>query len=268
MMRAVVWIPLVLLTLFVCGVLAALLLHVSPAEIWQALSSRETQFAVRLSLLTSSAALLISLVLGVPSGYVLARNAFPGRAILDTLLDLPLVMTPLVAGIGLLFLFGQDWLGGSLMRLGIKVVFTPLGAIVAQTFICIPIVIRSSRAAFEGVNRRFELAGQTLGLSAASIFFRITLPLAWQGIVTGAILAWARALGEFGATLMIAGATRFKTATLPVSVYLNISSGELGLALACAWILLFFGFVLLLAVKLLSRNAGTRSADCGGARIS
>ena len=267
MMRVVVWIPLVLLTLFVCAVLAALLFHVSSAEIWQALNSRETHFAVRMSLMTSSAALLISFVLGVPSGYVLARNTFPGRAILDTLLDLPLVMTPLVAGIGLLFLFGQDWLGGSLLRLGIKVVFTPIGAIVAQTFICIPIVIRSSRAAFEGVNRRFELAGQTLGLNSVTIFFCISLPLAWQGIVTGAILAWARAMGEFGATLMVAGATRFKTATLPVSVYLNIGSGELGPALACAWILLSFGFVLLLAVKLLSRNSGAGAAFSGGAQL-
>jgi len=267
MMRAVVWIPLVLLTLFVCAVLAALLFHVSPAEIWQALNSRETQFAVRLSLMTSSAALLVSLALGVPSGYVLARITFPGRAIIDTLLDLPLVMTPLVAGIGLLFLFGQDWLGGSLMRLGIKIIFTPLGAIAAQVFICIPIVIRSSRAAFEGVNRRFEMAGQTLGLSSMAIFFQITLPLAWQGILTGAILAWARAMGEFGATLMIAGATRFKTATLPVSVYLNIGSGELGPALACAWILLSFGFVLLLAVKLLSRNSGAGAAFSGGAQL-
>jgi len=258
MLRFLVWVPLVLITLLVVGVLSALFFHVSPSEIVQALQNRETLFALRLSLLTSSAAVCLSLLLGVPSGYVLARRHFPGRAVIDTLLDLPLVMTPLVAGVGLLFLFGRDWLGGYLTELGIRLVFTPLGAIAAQTFIATPIVIRSSRAAFEGVNRRYELAAQTLGLPAQYIFFRITLPLARQGILTGTVLAWARALGEFGATLMIAGATRFKTATLPVSVYLNISSGELGLALAGAWLLLFFGFVLLLTVKVLGKGTNGR----------
>jgi len=256
MLRHILWIPLIFITLLVCGVLAALLFHVAPAEILQALKSGETLFALRLSLATSAAAVFLSLLLGVPSGYVLARRRFPAKALIDTLLDLPLVMTPLVAGIGLLFLFGRDWLGGYLAELGIRLVFTPLGAVVAQTFIAVPIVIRSSRAAFEGVNRRYELAAQTLGLSGGAIFFRITLPLARQGIVTGTVLAWARALGEFGATLMIAGATRFKTATLPVSVYLNISSGALGLALAGAWLLLLFAFLLLLAVKLLGNGAG------------
>lgn len=255
MLRWIVWIPLVCVTLFVCGVLAALLLHVSPGDVWRALGSSETRFALRLSLVTSVSAVMLSLFLGVPTGYVLARRRFPAQAVIDTLLDLPLVMTPLVAGIGILFLFGRDWLGGTLAGLGLRLVFTPLGAVLAQTFIAVPIVIRSSRAAFEGVNRRFELAGQTLGLPAPVIFARITLPLAWQGILTGTILAWARALGEFGATLMVAGATRFKTATLPVSVYLNIGSGELGAAIACAWILLALGFVLLLAIKLLGLSA-------------
>jgi len=268
MLRYIIWIPLVVVTLLVCSVLAALLFHVSPGDVWQALGSSETRFALRLSLATSVAAVALSLCLGVPSGYVLARRRFPAQALLDTLLDLPLVMTPLVAGIGILFLFGRDWLGGTLAELGVRLVFTPLGAVLAQTFIAVPIVIRSSRAAFEGVNRRFELAGQTLGLSAPEIFVRITLPLAWQGILTGAILAWARALGEFGATLMVAGATRFKTATLPVSVYLNISSGELGAAIACAWILLALGFVLLLAVKLLGRSRRTASASGGGGMLS
>jgi molybdate transport system permease protein len=262
MLRYLVWIPLIVVTLFVGSVLAALLFRCSPADIVQALKSGETLFALRLSLLTSLAAVCLALLLGVPTGYVLARRAFPGHTLIDTLLDLPLVMTPLVAGVGLLMLFGRDWLGGPLTELGLSLVFTPWGAVVAQTFIATPIVIRSSKAAFEGVNRRYELAAQTLGLPGHAIFVRVTLPLAWQGLVTGTVLAWARALGEFGATLMIAGATRFKTATLPVSVYLNISSGELELALASAWILLLIGFVLLLAVKLIGRGASGQLLTC------
>jgi molybdate transport system permease protein len=190
----------------------------------------------------------------VPAAYVLARRNFFGKAFIDILLELPLVMTPLVAGVGLLFLFGEKIMGGLLAELGIRIIFTPWGAIAAQTFIAAPIFIRSCRTAFEGLDRRYELAGQTIGLTPFQVFFLITLPLARQGILTGAMLAWARALGEFGATLMVAGATRFRTTTLPISVYLNISSGELDLALACALLLLMAGFLLLMAVKWVGRD--------------
>ena len=258
-MRVLLYVPLCVMIVCVGAVVGALLLHVSPAAMVQALSAADTLFALRLSLCTSAGALALALVMGIPSAYLLARRQFPGKVLVDTLLDLPLVMTPLVAGVGLLFLFGQGWLGGALARMGIQVLFTPWGAVVAQTFIATPIVIRTCTAAFEGVDRRYEQAGQTLGLRMDQVFVRITVPLAWQGIVSGAILAWARALGEFGATLMIAGATRFKTATLPISVYLNISSGEIELALACAWLLLLAGFALLLGIKLAGRgrNPGT-----------
>lgn len=253
-MRRLFFLPLMLMTLFVGGVLAALIFQVSWEEISRAISSAETLFALRLSLTTSLLALSVSIVLGVPAAYLLARRHFPGKAVVEALLDLPLVMTPLVAGVGLLFLFGQKWLGGVLGELGLQVIFTPWGAVVAQTFIAAPILIRSCRAAFEAVDQRYELAGQTLGLSPFRVFFLVTLPMARKGLLSGTILAWARALGEFGATLMVAGATRFKTATLPISVYLNISSGELGLALACSWLLLLTGLILLFALKWIGRG--------------
>ena len=119
----------------------------------------------------------------------------------------------------------------------------------AQTFVACPIVMRSSRAAFERVGHRYEWAAATLGLRPSQVFFQISLPLARQGILAGTVLAWTRAMGEFGATLMVAGAIRFKTETLPISVYLNISSGELGTALSCAWVLMATGFALLLALR-------------------
>jgi len=257
-MERIFFFPLVLITLFMTAVLAALFFHVSPDEIYQAFSSAETMFALRLSLTTSLLAVLISIILGVPAAYLMARRNFFGKATVDILLDMPLVITPLVAGVGLLFLFGEKWLGGALADLGLRLVFTPWGAVAAQTFIAAPILTRSCRAAFETVDRRYELAGQTLGLSPFQVFFQVTLPMARQGLFSGTILAWARALGEFGATLMIAGATQFKTATLPISVYLNISSGELGLALVCSWLLLFAGFVLLMALKWVGRNRRSR----------
>jgi molybdate transport system permease protein len=241
--------PLVVLSLFTAGVLSALFFRLSPGEIFAALGSQETRFALRLSLLTSIASIFLALVLGVPTAYVLARTDFPGKAILDTFLDLPLVITPLIAGVGLLFLFGQNMLGALLGDWGIHVLFTPWGAVLAQTFVACPIVMRSSRAAFERVGPRYEWAAATLGLRPSQVFFRISLPLARQGILAGMVLGWTRAMGEFGATLMVAGAIRFKTETLPIAVYLNISSGELGTALSCAWILTATGFVLLLALR-------------------
>ncbi len=253
--------PLILIILFMAGVLSALLFQVTPAEIFRAAASAETLFALRLSLTTSLLAVSVSVLLGVPAAYLLARREFFGKTAVDVLLELPLVMTPLVAGVGLLFLFGQKWLGGALADLGLRLIFTPWGAVAAQTFIAAPILTRSCRAAFEAVNPRYERAAQTLGLSPFQVFIRVVLPMARPGLLAGTILAWARALGEFGATLMVAGATRFRTATLPISVYLNISSGELGLALACSWLLLFSGFLLLLALRWIGRN---RKVPVGG----
>jgi molybdate transport system permease protein len=265
-MERLFFFPLIVLILFMAGVLAALIFQVSPAELYRAVSSAETLFALRLSLTTSVLAVSASIVLGVPAAFLLARRNFFGKSFVNLLLDLPLVMTPLVAGVGLLFLFGEQWLGKALAGFGLHVLFTPGGAAVAQTFIAAPILTRSSRAAFEAIDHRYELAGQTLGLSPFRVFCLITLPLARQGLLSGTILAWARALGEFGATLMVAGATRFKTATLPISVYLNISSGELGLALACSLLLLATGFLLLLALQWIGRTR-SREVSVGGIRL-
>jgi len=248
-MNRVFLLPLVVLSLFTAGVLSALFFRLSPGEIIAALASEETRFALRLSLMTSIASTFLSLILGVPTGYFLARTDFPGKVILDTFLDIPLVITPLIAGVGLLFLFGQNMLGARLGEWGIHILFTPWGAVLAQTFVAAPIVMRSSRAAFERVGPRYEWAAATLGLRPSQVFFQISLPLARQGIMAGTVLGWTRAMGEFGATLMVAGAIRFKTETLPTAVYLNISSGELGTALSCAWVLMTTGFVLLLALR-------------------
>jgi molybdate transport system permease protein len=250
-------IPLTILLLLVAGVLIALMFRLSFDELLSALKSPETLFALRLSITTSLAATAIAVILGLPSGYVLARRSFPGKAILDTLLDIPLVMTPLVAGVGLLFLFGNTFLGKDLARIGINIIFSPLGAVVAQAFIAAPIITRNSKASFEQISPMFEKAAQTLGLKPIQVFFKITLPLAKKGILSGIVLAWARAMGEFGATLMVAGATRMKTETLPIAVHLNISSGELGIALACAWMLIATGFILLLILKWIGN--GSRS---------
>ena len=242
--------PLLFFSLLVAGVIAALLTRVSWPELSGALSHPETLFALQFSLLVSAGAMTGAILAGVPAAYFLARHGFPGKAVLETLLDIPLVMPPLIAGVGLLFLFGHNLLGEPLARIGLHIILTPWGAVAAQFFIATPIVIRSSRAAFESVDSGFEEAAQTLGLNALAIFIFVNLPLAGRSIVAGLILAWARTMGEFGATLMVAGATRFHTETLPIAVYLNISSGELGIAVSCALVLLGAAFLLLIMTRI------------------
>ena len=243
-----------ILALLILGVVGSIFFYISPHIIIESIISKETIFALRLTIITSLAAICIAMILGIPAGYFLARKSFKGKIFLDTLLDIPLIMTPLVAGVGLLFLFGQGIIGKALSSIGIQILFSPLGAVVAQTFIAVPIMTRSAKASFEGFNIRYELAGQTLGLRPFKVFFYISIPMARQGILSGIILSWARAVGEFGATLMVAGATRFKTETLPIAVYLNISSGELGIALSCAWLLIITGFILLFILKWISKS--------------
>ena len=246
--------PLALIVLMIVGVLGALALRLRPEELAAAVTAPETLFALRLSLLTSATALAISLLFGLPAAYLMARRRFPGRALLDTLLDVPLVMPPLVAGLGLLFLFGRPMLGGPLATLGIELLFSPAGVVLALAFIATTIVLRSAAAAFRAVDPGYGAAARTLGAGAWEVFWQIDLPLAGRGIAAGAVLAWARALGEFGATLMVAGATRFHTETLPMAVFLNIATGETGVAIACALILLAVALLMLLAMRGLARR--------------
>lgn len=249
--------PLVVIVLMVTGVLGALFLRVAPGELWEQAGSAEIHFAIGLSLRTSLAALVLSLVLAVPAAYAMTRRNFPGQRLIDTILDIPLVMPPLVAGLGLLILLSRSALGAPLAHLGIDMLFSPLGMVVAQAFIAISVVLRSARAAFAQVDRGYAQAAATLGAGPAAVFFWVELPLAARGIAAGAVLAWARALGEFGATLMVAGATRFKTETLPMAVYLNIATGDTSAAVACSWVLMLIAFAVLMALRVLKTRGAT-----------
>ncbi len=252
---AALLVPLAVVGLAVAGVVTALAVRVPPSLLAVALASDEIVFAVGLSLKVSLAALAAAVAIGVPAAYVMARRPVPARAVVDTLLDIPLVMPPLVAGVGLLMLLSRSMLGAPLARLGLDLLFSPAGAVVAQAFVAVSVVVRSARAAFASVDPGFAQAAATLGAGPAAVFARVDLPLAARGILAGAVLAWARALGEFGATLMVVGATRLKTETLPMAVYLNIATGETETAIACALVLLMLACLLLLALRLVGRRA-------------
>jgi molybdate transport system permease protein len=247
-------IPLIFFSLLVPAIILALVNQVSIHDLMEALFHPETFFALKFSLMTSAIAIAVAVIIGIPSAYFMARSSFPLKGLLETVLELPLVMPPLIVGVGLLFLLGNGVLGSYLAKLGINFIFTPLGAVAAQAFIAAPIVMKSARAAFSSVDRGYEESAQTLGLNPLTVFLKVNIPLAGKSLLSGLVLAWARTMGEFGGTLMVAGATRFRTETLPIAVYLNISSGETGIAISCALVLLVTAFILLLVSRIFSRN--------------
>jgi molybdate transport system permease protein len=184
--------------------------------------------ALGLSLKVAAWATGLNLVLGVAVGYLLARYRFWGRDLLDSILTLPMVMPPTVMGYYLLVVLGRrGWLGGWLQEhFGINLIFTWQGAVVAATIVSFPLVFKPARVAFELVDGQLEQAARVLGISEWGVFFRVTLPLAWRGILAGVLLGFVRALGEFGATLMVAGSIPGKTQTLSVAVYEAVQAGQ------------------------------------------
>ena len=214
--------------------------------------------ALALSLKVAGWATALNLVLGVAAGFALARLRFPGRELLDAVLTLPMVLPPTVLGYYLLVVIGKrGWLGAWLWdSFGLNLIFTWQGAVIAATIVAFPLVMRSARAAFEGVDPQLERAARVLGLGEWALFFRVTLPMAWRGVLAGVLLAFARALGEFGATLMVAGSIPGKTQTLSVAVYEAVQAGQDDTANLLVLIVSVTCVVVLLAA---GRLAGPRS---------
>lgn len=211
--------------------------------------------ALWLSLKVAGLATLLNIVLGTAAGFVLARWRFAGRDVLDTVLTLPMVMPPTVLGYYLLVLLGRNGpIGGWLQNtFGINLIFTWQGAVIAAMVVTFPLVFKPARAAFEGVSPQLEQAARVLGLRERSVFFRVSLPLAWRGILAGVLLAFARALGEFGATLMVAGSLPGKTQTLSIAVYEAVQAGEDALANQLVLLISMVCILILLAVGRLAR---------------
>ena len=237
-----------LMMLFLLLMVIGLFTYSDPGTLLNVLKQPEFHFAVKFTLWTSLLATFLAGAAALPCGYVLSRNKFPGGAFFNTLVDIPVVLPPLVSGLALLICFGP-LLGEQLARLGLNVVFTPLGVIVAQWFVAAPYAIKIFKQAFDGVDRRMENVARTLGYTPAEVFGKVTLPLAKNGLIGGVMMAWARALGEFGATAMLAGITRMKTETLSVAVFLNMSIGEIKFAISTAIVMLFIALALLLIIR-------------------
>lgn len=182
--------------------------------------------AIQLSLLVAATAVLLSLPFGIAAGWVLARKRFPGKLLLETLINLPLVLPPVITGYLLLITFGRRGMIGSWLEswLGVRLVFDWKGAALAGAIVAFPLMVRAIRIAFAAVDRRIEQAARTLGAGPFDTFWTVSLPLAFHGVITGSILAFARSLGEFGATIMIAGNIPGETQTIPLFVYSRLET--------------------------------------------
>jgi molybdate transport system permease protein len=232
--------------------LLALLLRVPLADLPRYLSDSIVLDALRLSLVSSLCSLALMLVLGTPVAYGLARSTFPGKRIVETLVELPLVLPPAVAGVALLFAFGRRTpLGGVLRELNVEVAFTLAAVVMAQAFVAAPFYIRAARAGFQSVPHELVEAAQTQGADGMQTFRHIIVPLALPGIAGGAVMGWARAVGEFGATILFAGNFQGRTQTMPLAIYTALET-DINAAIVLAGILVVASFALLITFKLLS----------------
>ncbi len=236
--------------LFIGIPLVSLLFHESPALVWSEMMQPDVFQALQLSLLTTTLSTLVAILFGLPVAYMLTRTHFPGRAFLETLITLPTVLPPVVAGIALLLAFGRlGLIGRYLALLGITIPFTTVAVVMAQTFVAAPFFINSTKAGLEQLDRRYEMAAYTLRASPFYAFRRVVLPLIRPALLSGIGLSWARALGEFGATITFAGNFPGTTQTMPIAVYIA-SESDLDKSIALSVVLLAVSFAILLVLRI------------------
>jgi molybdate transport system permease protein len=226
----------------------------SPRHLWQALGSPEIRYAIKLSLISCSVTAILSLWVAVPLGYLLSHRQFPGKGLMDALIDIPIVLPPVVIGLSLLILF-QVKIGGSTLddffknRLGLPITYAIPSVILAQFAVAAAFAVRTMRVTFDQINPRNEQVALTLGCTRSQAFWAVVLPEARRGILTAGTLAWARALGEFGPILIFSGATRMKTEVLSTTVFLELSVGHIEAAVAVSLLMIAAAMLVLMVVR-------------------
>ncbi|WP_303860756.1 ABC transporter permease [Alkalibaculum bacchi] len=243
---------LVLITVFTILSLFIIFIEGIP-YIKEAFLSEEIQFSIKMSVGTATVSTGIVMFFAVPSGYILERREFFGKKLLGTILEIPLSLPYLVIGICLLTLFASDF-GKTLRSMGFPVIFHRNGIVVAQTFVNLPFAISMIRSTVREIDPRLEFVAKNLGASNWYAFYSIVLGITRRSLLSIGLICWSRALGEFGATLMLVGVTRMKTETLPGSIYLNISTGNNEIAMASAILLIIIALLVQLTSKYLTKN--------------
>jgi len=231
----------------IAGMLLADASFTSPNQLVQALRSREIRYAIRLSLLSCSLTTLLSLWVAVPIGYLMSRTRIRGKALLDALLDIPIVLPPLVIGLSLLILFQTP--PGRMLERVMPLTYAIPGVILAQFTVASAFAVRTLRATFDQLNPRQEQVALTLGCTRSQAFWRVVLPDARRGVLTAATLAWARSLGEFGPILVFAGATRLRTEVMPTTVFLELSVGNIEAAVAVSLLMVVAAVAVLMIIR-------------------
>jgi molybdate transport system permease protein len=239
---------LVLLGLFFTGIVVSMLAYTEWDTFWAALISEEILFAIRLSVITATISAVISILIAIPVAYAISRTSFPGKDIVDSLLDLPIVISPVALGAALLVFFNTP-LGAAIDDNIIKFVFSVPGIVLAQITVISALAIRLLKSTFDSIDPRYEQVARTLGCSKPEAFFRVSLPLAREGLIAATILTWARAVGEFGATVTLAGATAMKTETLPTAIFLSLATADIGKAIAVIFVLVIIAVAALLVIR-------------------
>jgi molybdate transport system permease protein len=239
--------------LFVAGLLAlfaADIGYVNAEAFREVLHSAEIHAAIWLSLWTTVATVAIGLLFAIPMGYALSRYRFPGHAAVDSIVDLPIILPPLVLGLSLLVFFYQSSIGGWIHRLGLEFAFQPKGIVLCQFLVSASFGIRAVKLTFDGIDPRIEHVAMTLGCTRAGAFFRVALPMARRGIIVGGILIWTRAFGIFGPLAVFVGTAPMNTEVLPTFIYLEQSTGKLEVALAAAVLMLVLAAGALVVVRI------------------
>lgn len=257
-MRRVVQAASLPLLLFLVLPVAALLLRTPPDQLLENLFQPQVAQAIGLSMFTTLTSTAISVLFGTPLAYALARQSMPFPRVVDTLIDLPTVLPPAVAGVALLMAFGRrGLLGGVLEQAGVQIGFTTFAVILAQTFIASPFYVKSAVLGFRGIEPELEQAAGLDGASGWDIFRYVIVPLSGSALLSGAVMTWARALGEFGATIIFAGNFPGRTQTMPLAIYIGFEL-DLDVALTLSVILIGFSFLALTLVKGLLQRAEER----------
>jgi molybdate transport system permease protein len=240
-----------ILTLFFVGIIISLVTYTDWTSLWSAVSSGEIRFAIGLSLMTATISTILSLIVAVPVAYAISKNDFRGKVFVDTLLDLPIVISPIAVGAALLLFFSTP-IGAAINNHVLTFVFSVPGIVLAQFTIISALAVRLLKSTFDSIDLRYEQVGRTLGCSKMQAFFRIVLPLAKNGVLASAILTWARAIGEYGASVTLAGAMAGKTETLPIAMSLKLGNAEIDKAMAIILILVFLAIVSLVSIRLIT----------------
>ena len=220
----------------------------------ETIKSERTLFSLRLSLVTATIATIASLIIAIPSAYALSRFHFIGQSLIDTILELPIIISPVALGATVLIFFNNPF-GIFLQEKGVQFVFTVYGILLAQFITTLGIAIRLIKAAMDEIPHRYEEVARTLGATPAKAFFTITMPLCKKGVLAASFLTWAKALGEFGATITIAGSMAMKTETIPIAIYMRLANADIEGTVVLVFILIFIGLGILYGVRMLTKKS-------------